>query len=1161
MMKLFSFSLLLFAVSALPAAPSWIWLPDRSRSAAFRKTVTLDEEVRSAVFHIACDGRALLYVNGKLPFRGTDTPWLNLAVLKVQRYDLGKAFTKGENVFAVTAWPGEHGAGFICKGEIVLKSGRTVTVDSGPSFLVFDRESLRVPGEELWQSRNPSGWNLPGGDFSHWKPAKVLGPAEHPSYRDRVDTAPLRRDDCFSAAPEKQGRLMLDDFSDISSWLGGPRRGHAPAATRPVHFSFGSVPAPERDDGFCGELRFAFREKNGVATFIKNAVYQTWSRPAAITFAADPAGRDGALSFEFEDKAGKRFRTAELAVSGSGWKNYTLPFDRTTVPEFDRLAFPVAMRSLQLRLREPGNGVIRLDDIAYLADVSNPRKQLEIRSEYRQLAHAPGERVRLGFRVRNALARSVECRFELRVFSPEGELLRRQRASAEIGAASVQMIRFDLDGFSRIAPYRIELAADNGSVRNTFQGWLGVFRPNGRRLNHGPMYFGIEDQEFHTAPYEAGLHVEWMKLLGVDLLRGIFMGGAAQYERGAQTGLEAFAKLWQPHFDAGLELLLDYAADVPPWTISDANKKNDPNWHRNRMSDLPEMLAEHIADVAKFIAVHPQIRYFEWLNEPDLGGFGGTADEYIASLKLVYPILKQYAPQLKVTTGGMVVTHPYGKPGFTRRVYRECAGFYDVAAFHCHDDIETYKRYQAEIEKLAPGKPVANTEAGSRSYQSAPELFFIQAAVLVKKIAYAKSRGSEFYIWFMLQDYWDKYVNADDSFGLVTVDNQPKPSFLAYNELIRRLAGLAPAPAAELDPRLETLRFTGKEREVFVCWPRQDSGNFLFALRSGADVVRTDIFGSSETIRPRNGIAMLTSSALPFYLSAPPGAVSPGIQPLTPRGRRSGIPGGSCRCRFTLTNPLPEAARLELAVNGRKLARRLEPGASADLELPLTIPADALPGTVAKIPARLRLGETEQPAELEIAVALPVPPAGTPPHPLRLDSAAQLTELAFDPVTPRWSGPDDLSATIRINHDMKNLLFDIEVRDQEHCTPFDGDRIWKNDSIQVALSPEDGKQVTELTVSGSTRDRAAVWRHRAPDAAQEGRWPIQAEVVRDSGVTRYRFAVPLAETGIPARPGTRFRLSLLVNDNDGGKRLRLMEFSRGIENDKSSELFGRAELQ
>lgn len=60
----------------------------------------------------------------------------------------------------------------------------------------------------------------------------------------------------------------------------------------------------------------------------------------------------------------------------------------------------------------------------------------------------------------------------------------------------------------------------------------------------------------------------------------------------------------------------------------------------------------------------------------------------------------------------MVVTHPYGKPGFTRRVYRECAGFYDVAAFHCHDDIETYKRYQAEIEKLAPGKPGRQHRSG-----------------------------------------------------------------------------------------------------------------------------------------------------------------------------------------------------------------------------------------------------------------------------------------------------------------------------------------------------------------------------------------------------------------------------------------------------------------
>ena len=219
-MRLLAFTLLLFTVLELPAAPCWIWSTAQNHSTAFRRTITLDEEVRSAIFHMACDGRALLYINGKLPFEGSNTPWLNLVVLKTQRYDLSKAFSKGENVFAVTAWPGEHGSGFICKGEIVLKSGKIVTVDSDLLFLAFDRESLRVPGEELWQSRNPSGWNLPGGNFSHWEPAKILGSVNLAPYCNLVDTAPLQHSDSFSLAPEKQGRLMLDDFSDCSSWMG-----------------------------------------------------------------------------------------------------------------------------------------------------------------------------------------------------------------------------------------------------------------------------------------------------------------------------------------------------------------------------------------------------------------------------------------------------------------------------------------------------------------------------------------------------------------------------------------------------------------------------------------------------------------------------------------------------------------------------------------------------------------------------------------------------------------------------------------------------------------------------------------------------------------------------------------------------------------------------
>lgn len=1158
------FFLLSFLVSfVLCGAPHWIWYPEGTPSTAFRKTVTLDEEVKSAVFHMACDGRGLLYVNGKMPFTGTTTPWLNLVVLKTQRYDLTHAFTAGENVFALSAWPGEEGAAFICKGEIVLKSGKTIPVDSDSGFVTFDRESFRVKGEELWQSRNPRNWNLPGFDSGKWKPAKELGSPDMEQYRDKLDPTLLRRDDHYSVDPARQGRFMLDDFADISSWLGGPRRGHQPSATRPVYFSFGSIPAPERDDGYCGEIRFAFQEKNGIAGFAKNAIYQTWAVPAAITFAADPGGHDAALAFEFEDKSGKRFVTKEIALDHkNGWSDYRFPFDRSSVPDFGKITFPVAMRNLLLRVAEPAGGSVRVDDLAYLADVSNPRKQIDIRSEYRGLSHAPDTEIQLDFRVRNALLRNTDCKLTLRIYSPEGELVREQKDALRIPAGGIAQAHFSFKGFSRLGPYRIELTGENGEVKNTFSGWLGVFVPNNGRLNKSAMWFGIEDQEFHTAPYEVQLHAQWMKLLGVDLLRGIIMGGAAQYEQGATAGLEAFSRLWQPHFNAGLDLLLDYAADVPPWTISETKKKNDRNWYRNQMSDLPEMLSEHIRDVAKFMNAHPQIKYFEWLNEPDLNGFRGTADEYIASLKLIYPIIRQYAPKVKVTTGGMVVTHPYGKVDFSRRVYQECADCYDVAAFHCHDDINAYKRYQAAIEKYVPGKPVANTEAGSRSYLSAPSLFFNQAVTLVKKISFAKSRNSEFYIWFMLQDYWDKYVNADDSFGLVTVDNQPKPSFLAYNELIRQLSNTVPAAELAIDPRLETLRFRRGDRDVFVCWPRRNIGKFPFALKTDSEFTLIDMFGNTTTVHPQNGVAMLAADALPFYLSAPHDAIQPGILPLAARGDQLGIPGKSGRYSFTLSNPLPESTRMELTVGAETIAHQLPPGGTVELEVPLTIPANALPGSNCSIPTLLKIGKTELPVMLQIPVALPCFPVGSAAETqLTLDSAECLTELAFDPVTPRWSGPEDLSAVIRLQHDNGQLLFDIKVRDQEHCVPFTGINNWKNDSVQVALATADGKQITELTVSGSGDGPPIVWRHIAPVAEKTGRWDIPVQVTREKAVTHYQFTVPLKETGIAPATGTKFRISLLINDNDGGKRLRLMEFCGGIENSKAVELFGWAQIQ
>jgi hypothetical protein len=142
------------------------------------------------------------------------------------------------------------------------------------------------------------------------------------------------------------------------------------------------------------------------------------------------------------------------------------------------------------------------------------------------------------------------------------------------------------------------------------------------------------------------------------------------------------------------------------------------------------------------------------------------------------------------------------------------------------------------LKSKGRARPVANTEAGFRSYQSSAGLFYNQARLLVQKITVSRAAGLEFYVWFMLQDYWDKYINADDSFGLV---NRGQPA----QAVVCRLSRTDPAvgehgsrrECRELDGRLESYRFSDDSDDVYVRLAEQDNASFSFCppeFRSGA---------------------------------------------------------------------------------------------------------------------------------------------------------------------------------------------------------------------------------------------------------------------------------------------------------------------------------------
>ena len=71
-----------------------------------------------------------------------------------------------------------------------------------------------------------------------------------------------------------------------------------------------------------------------------------------------------------------------------------------------------------------------------------------------------------------------------------------------------------------------------------------------------------------------------------------------------------------------------------------------------------------------------------------------------------------------------------------------------------------------------------------------------------------------------------------------------------------------------------------------------------------------------------------------------------------------------------------------------------------------------------------------------------------------------------------------------------------------------------------------------------------------------GKAGLPLTVARRDGVTHYHFEIPFHRLGIRPQKGELFRMALLVNDNDGGKRLRVMEYFGGIEGGKNIDFFG-----
>ncbi|MFH1500093.1 MAG: hypothetical protein ABII82_19985, partial [Verrucomicrobiota bacterium] len=843
-------------------------------------------------------------------------------------------------------------------------------------------------------------------------------------------------------------RVVVADFEDVGTWRQDISEGRTPGAWFAGNQWMGTSLAPAYADNHSGEMRFSFDSADNTkgtrrSGYRRAKMSLVGGHLDGIEFDADTRGHSVLLRFVLRDLDKKRHWTPAVRLrKEAGWKRYRLELDDGSWSGFEKVRFPAVLEHVILEPRSPAasEGVVLIDDIA-LTGAFGSGHHATLFPLYSGINYTPGKPVILEYRARNALPSTFGVAAHLVIRAFDGREVHSARITGELPAHGQTLLRFEA---GRLPPggysAEVSLTGTDGVPLADYDDTFCVFTPNGKRINSRPMWFGVQDQTLWQGEAENALHLEWMRGLGVDLNRPQFTGTRFNPEIPATA--EAWRRMLAPFETAGIDSCLLFM-ELPSHLLREGGN------HRSPPSDY-DAFERYAADMGRFVREFPRIRYIEFWNEPEIGFFNGTIEDYRNMLRAFAGGIRAAAPGVMITTAGSTVRHPREKPDFSRSMYSNNGDIYDIAAFHAHGPLDNYainhRQVSQWLEQAGLEKPLANTESGDRSgYDAAGRAR--QAFTLVKKMVFSKAQPrSEFHVWFTLQDYWDMDPTADDSFGLVTSDNRAKPAFAAYNELIRQLANTRPLDdGAEFgQPGITAYRFERDDgRHVLACWAAPGRSGGTFWLRSphaNGVIERIDLFGRTERLDAAQGSAIPVGDE-PFYLVSDAAlvVVPPAERPLDAPAEiyrdESEPTRFTAIVRNTTTSPVVRTLALFSQASPSTPdwtgQQQIEPGANHEFSVVIP-PLRRTSGNGMADRQILQLTDTATGSALvsiplNIRASHPMPRIGgmgeiTQLPPIRLAAARDVTELTHDPEIPAWRGSADLSADGRFAHDGQALL-------------------------------------------------------------------------------------------------------------------------------------------
>ncbi|MGN0179321.1 MAG: sugar-binding protein [Monoglobaceae bacterium] len=182
------------------------------------------------------------------------------------------------------------------------------------------------------------------------------------------------------------------------------------------------------------------------------------------------------------------------------------------------------------------------------------------------------------------------------------------------------------------------------------------------------------------------------------------------------------------------------------------------------------------------------------------------------------------------------------------------------------------------------------------------------------------------------------------------------------------------------------------------------------------------------------------------------------------------------------------------------------------------------------------------------------------------------------------SGESDLGGRLWLTWDDDNLYFTAKVKDDRYETPNTGEKIWGNDSIQMALALDadvlgeefdrlielqtqkdpnlaasNRSNYYEVTIS-DTEEGPTIWVHKdvVSGSVSYKMENASAQVERDEKAKTTTYWVSFPWSSLPPMNPNRVSemlMSILVNDCDNGVRKGYIEWGSGIGQSKNRALF------